>query len=141
MDTLDTLVKTHGIDVLDHLDKDMLVPIISDQAQVQGDVIFLPIRAGHESTVGDAVPSNGYPLVRGESGGNTHMLVAEGPVCFKPGANLDDETNLVLGVITVPQGAVAYSAHPEHGFLGLGPNTWMAKRQREQADEIRRVAD
>jgi len=47
---------------------------------------------------------------------------------------------LGLGVLTVAEG-VAYLAHPEHAFSGIAPGTYELRRQREQADEIRRVAD
>jgi hypothetical protein len=46
-----------------------------------------------------------------------------------------------VGVFTVTEGATAYLAHPEHGYMGIAPGTYTVRRQREQADEIRQVAD
>jgi hypothetical protein len=45
-------------------------------------------------------------------------------------------------VLDVPEGAVAYLIHTdEHGANGIGPGTYRLTGKREQADEIRRVAD
>ena len=112
------------------------IPIITDLPQAQGDVMFIPTRPSAKP--GQPVPPEGVPVVRGENGGNTHLLLAAGPgVTWAPisGSLLD------LGVITVPAGAVAYMQHPEHAGLALGIGAWICRRQREQADEIRRVAD
>ena len=49
--------------------------------------------------------------------------------------------NLIVARLAVPAGAVAYLGHPEHGYLGIGPGTYELRRQREQADELRMVAD
>ncbi len=49
--------------------------------------------------------------------------------------------NLQLATLTVPDGQVAYLAHPEHGYMGVGPGTYEIRRQREQADELRLVQD
>ena len=77
----------------------------------------------------------GIPVVRGEAGGNTHALVGTGFWRATPQAELQ------LGELTVPEGGVAYLAHPEHGYLGIAAGTYSVCRQREQADEIRMVAD
>jgi hypothetical protein len=36
---------------------------------------------------------------------------------------------------------VAYLTHPEHGFNAIGTGSYVINRQREQADEIRIIAD
>jgi hypothetical protein len=130
-----------GVDVLDHLDRDALVPVC-DGLQFQGDVAVIPaVMAGH--TVRNAttkLPEGGFPVVRGEVGANTHSLIAD------PGAEVffDPHTptggDLLLGVLTVASG-VAYLAHPEHAFSGIARGTYELRRQREQADEVRLVAD
>ena len=43
--------------------------------------------------------------------------------------------------VVVPDGATAYVAHPEHGYMGVGPGVYEVRRQREMADVIRVVAD
>jgi hypothetical protein len=52
-----------------------------------------------------------------------------------------DPTHLRLGSLEVPEGSVAYLAHPEHAYTGVGPGRYALHRQREMADVIRRVAD
>jgi len=137
--TLSTLIDQHGIDVLDHLDRDALVPVITG-LQRQGDVIVIPaniVRLNVKATT--PVPAAGVPVVRGEAGGNTHAVVADGDVrCDVREASA---TDLILAVLTVAVGAVAYLAHPEHAYSGIGPGTYVLRRQREQADELRMVQD
>lgn len=137
MQTLSTLIDRHGVDVHDHLDRNELVPV-STGFQAQGDVIVVPTRPSIKP--GDTVPADGVPVVRGENGGNTHLLLADGPVVWCPVLHAG-ETDLELGELRVPDGATAWFAHPEHGYLGIAPGAYVVRRQREQADEIRRVAD
>lgn len=136
MNALATLIQEHGIEVLDHLDTDVTVPIHLGM-QRQGDVLIQPLPGLTPATT--PVPSNGVPVVRGENGGNTHTIVADGPVFLDVRAA--DTRNLVLALLTVPIGSVAYLAHPEHAYTGIGPGTYTLRRQREQADELRMVAD
>lgn len=133
--TLAEAIDRHGADVHEHLDRDALIPVHTG-LQVQGDVGFIPTRPSAKPGV--PVGPRGVVVVRGESGGNTHLLFADGPVTWAP---VEDRDSLDVGVITVPDDATAYVAHPEHGYLGLGPGAYIARRQREQADAIRRVAD
>lgn len=134
--SLSKLIDTHGIDVLEHLDRDALVPVVSG-LQRQGDVIVVP--AKHLGAAKAKVPATGVPVVRGEAGGNTHAIVAEGDVfCDVREASA---SNLTLATLTVTEGAVAYLAHPEHAYSGIGPGTYELRRQREQADELRIVQD
>lgn len=138
--TLDALIARHGVGVDDHHDLNSLVPIHTGLTR-QGDVIVIPARmvrgAGTAST---PLPKGGYPVVRGESGGNTHMLLGEGPVFFDPAGDVS-ATQLDLGVLTVPEGSTALLAHPEHAYSAFGPGSFVIRRQREQADELRIVAD
>lgn len=143
--TLADLIDTHGVDVHAHLDRGELVPVLTG-LQLQGDVAVIPVGPDVAPSGGgfpERVPVTGVPVVRGENGGNTHLLldgrVGGDPVMWDPSSG--GPSGLDLGVLTVPAGAVAYLAHPEHAYSGIGPGRYVVRRQREQADEIRLVAD
>lgn len=125
MKTLAEAIEVHGIDVDEHLDRQMTIPILTG-LQAQGDVMVVPRPALTAAT--RAVPRRGVPVVRGEFGGNTHTLLAEGDVAFDA-APTDD--GLDIGVLTVAEDATAYLAHPEHAYSGIGPGTYVLRRQRE----------
>ena len=133
MNTLSTLTERFGTEVLDHLD-DAEVHALAGM-QRQGDVLIAPATPGDLGQFRD-VPLKGIVVVRGESGGNTHRLLADGPVLYRATSHAQ-----VLAEVSVPQGATAYLAHPEHGYLGIAPGHFTIRRQREQADQIRLVAD
>lgn len=133
--TLASAIDHYGVDVHEHLDREFEIPVLSG-AQRQGDVIVLP---RHTTPATTTVPQAGHPVVRGENGGNTHLLLADGDVFFD--AKVASATDLALGTLTVAEGATAYLAHPEHGYVGIAPGTYEVRRQREQADELRLVAD
>ncbi len=135
--TLADLCDHAGVDVLDHLDRQVTIPVLGG-LQAQGDVAVIPRRKGKGATI--TVPPAGIPVVRGENGGNTHLLVADGPCTWRAVTNTDPR-NLTLGMVTVPEGSTAFLLHPEHGGMGMAPGTYEIRRQREQADEIRVVAD
>lgn len=137
MRTLSDLITQHDVDVLDHLDREVSVPVLSG-LQFQGDVAVIPSVPGREQ--GDPVPAEGVPVVRGENGGNTHTLLAEGSVAWAPSTSRD-RSNLTLGWLTVAEGATAYLAHPEHGYSGIAPGSYELRRQREQREEIELVQD
>jgi len=137
--TLDQLITTHGVDVDPHLDRQATVPITAG-LQRQGDVIVIPAAMLAEAeVVTNLVPREGIPVVRGEAGGNTHLLLGDGPVFYAPAPQRSG--SLDLGTLTVPAGSTAYLAHPEHAYSGIAPGTYVIRRQREQADVIRVVAD
>jgi hypothetical protein len=133
--TIAEAIDKHGIDVLDHLDRSLSIPILSG-IQFQGDIAVVPA-TGAEATT--PVPTKGLAVVRGENGGNTHSLHGEGDVRFDP--READTRNLSLGRLTVAPGATAYLAHPEHAYSGIAPGTYDIRRQREQAEELRMVTD
>jgi hypothetical protein len=136
MDTLATLIDRYGIAVDDHLALDLTVPVLTGM-QRQGDVLVIPTPTTGPATT--PVPAGGVPVVRGEAGGNTHAVVADGDVrCDTRQADVWD---LTLAVLTVAEGATAWLGHLEHGYNGIGPGTYTLRRQREQADVIRVVAD
>lgn len=128
-------ISRYGTEVLDHLDRDIAVPVVT-QAACQGDVSILKVNLLAATT---PVPAAGYPVVRGENGGNTHSLHGDGPIYFDPESQ--QAGSLVLGRLTVPEGSSAVLAHPEHGFLAIAPGTYSIGRQREFAGEWRMVAD
>lgn len=132
--TLQALIADHGVDVLDHLDRESLVPVHTT-LQCQGDIAVVPMPAGQVAGA-TLVPSDGIVLVRGESGGNTHLLLPAPGVSWRPGS-----AGQSLGTLVVAAGCEAYIAHPEHGYLGVGPGHYDVRRQRQQAEEIALVAD
>ena len=139
--TLGAVLERAGVDTLGVLDAQIDVPVLTGLAQAQGDLLVLP--RPDKPAASTPIPAAGVLVVRAESsGGNTHSLHSwEGPGCFydeRPAGG----TGLVLGVLTVPDGATAYLVHTEeHGANAFGPGTYEIRRQREQADEIRVVAD
>lgn len=135
MKTYEQVMGAHDVEIPAHLLADAEVPVLTG-LQVQGDVAIVPHRHGKSGAKPVTVPPEGVAVVRGESGGNTHLLVADGPVVWSPSSN-----EMTLGQVTVPKGATAFMLHPEHGAMGMGPGSYLVRRQREQADEIRRVAD
>jgi hypothetical protein len=128
------LIERHGVQVDPHLSRDVAVPVAYG-LQRQGDVIVIPAATSDPATT--PVARQGFPVVRGEAGGNTHLLLADGGVFYDPASNAGQE----LGTLTVGEGATAYLAHPEHGYAGIAPGTYVIRRQREQAEQIRLVAD
>jgi hypothetical protein len=136
MRTVTELIDIYCVEVDPHLDREATVPV-SAGLQRQGDVIVIPARiVGTASEATTVVKAAGVAVVRSESGGNTHLLLADGPVRYDAATR-----DLTLGVLTVGKGATAYLAHPEHGYAGIAPGTYVVRRQREQAEEIRLVQD
>lgn len=139
----DTLGK-HNIPLPDDLLADVEVPVLTGP-QRQGDVGVWPRRrpSSAELDAYQPVPPAGVAVVRGEAatGGNAHILDAyDGTVLWRPATGRD--SSLSLGVLHVPDGAVAYLTHTEeHGSNGIGPGTYRLTGKREQAEELRRVAD
>lgn len=134
--TLGQLIGAHGVDVLEHLDRDLEVPI-HDGLQVQGDVAVIPLPGDSERGESRTpVPSAGIPVIKAFRGGHEHRLLAgtPGTAFWTPSGSGQD-----LGVLEATE--PAYLAHPEHGYLGIGPGSYLLKRQREQAEEERLVAD
>jgi hypothetical protein len=134
-----------AVEVLGALAADVDVPVITGRPVAQGDLLVIP--AG--KVVPDAtepLPAEGAELVRGQ-GGHVHLLL--GRVLWAPAR----EGAQTVGTVTVPDGEAGYLAHgdgtpvsalsgdAEHGVQAFGPGTWVIRRQREQADEERLVAD
>ncbi|TDH45788.1 hypothetical protein E2F47_27630 [Mycobacterium eburneum] len=135
MATTTALMEMTGVQVGTDQDFDLDIPVLSG-IQRQGDVLVRPAGVSAQT----AVPAAGTPVVRGESGGNTHAIfAADGDVfCDTTAAST---TDLRVATLTVPEGSTAYLGHPEHGFLGIAPGSYEIRRQREMAEEMRMVAD
>lgn len=138
--TLSEVLTAHDVNVLDHLDRQAAVPLVDFGRQ--GDVLVTPERlvplAGTAST---PVPPGGIAVARGENGGNTHLLVADGPALFDPVAVRVAARSLRLGNLDVPVGAVVYLIHPEHGAIGFTPGRYTVSRQREQREIVEFIED
>ena len=123
----------YGLIHHEHLDRQAELPVVSTLG-FQGDVAVL--RSDVQAAT--PIPADGYPVVRGEVGGNTHLLVGDGFYDPHPGTSPRD---LRLGVLTVPAGGTTMLSHPEHGALLIAPGSYEVRRQREMADEVRMIAD
>lgn len=135
MTTTHAILNFHNIDT--SLVADLDVPVCTGLSR-QGDVFVVPSKAGADA--GQRVGRDGVPVVRGEAGGNTHLLVAvDGAVAWRP--IVQSRLGQDLGVVTVGAGGVAGLVHPEHGLNLIGAGSYTIRRQRQQADEIALVAD
>jgi hypothetical protein len=121
----------------------MTVEVITDRPQAQGDLIVLPWpvdvatqqRTQDVSLATPIGPSGA--LVLSGVGGHEHRLVPSTGVSWYAYPNAGQ----TLGVLAVQVGAVATLRHVEHGDSAIGAGVYVIRRQREQADEIRLVAD
>ena len=116
---------------------DIDIPVISGEPQHQGDLFVIPTRAGQVKGL-VRVPKEGVAVIRGEAGGNTHLLLAEGEVLFAPSSQRE---GVVLGTLVVKKGATAILHHIEHGYNLIGEGLYSIRGKRTQMNEIRRVAD
>ena len=131
------LLDRTGLDVLDHLDRQVTVPVI-DGLQAQGDLIVLPLAMSSAYRQGNwrVLPAEGVELVRGEAGNNPHTLVADHGTCRLTSWVIDPEQ---LGIAVFENTAPAYLIHPEHGGTGVAPGTWLVRRQREMSTSRKRL--
>jgi len=133
--TLGQLIEKHGFDVLDHLDRDLEIPVHAG-LQAQGDLFIIPADPNRRCH-GTAVPLDGIAVIEAVDGGHEHRLFAgqPGTAFFTPaGASGQD-----IGLLECTE--PAYIAHPEHAYAGIAPGSYTLRRQREQADQERFVAD
>jgi hypothetical protein len=135
MITIGQAIATFGVTIDDHVDHQAEIPVLSG-LQFQGDVAVVPADRPPART---PIPETGVPVLRGQAEANTHLLLVTGKAFFTAPARLDSA--MLLGVLTVAEGATAYLAHPEHAFTGIAPGTYELRRQREQANQARLVAD
>lgn len=132
MHTLEQIMIPHHVDIPAHLEAEAEVPVLTG-LQRQGDVIVIPMTPGQVSNL-VPIPSEGVPVVRGEAGGNTHLLVGSGRYARR-------DQGAHLGTLVVDEGETAWLIHREHGAQGIGGGTYRLRRQREMADEIKLVQD
>lgn len=135
--TIADLTSTTGLSLTTDWSADVEIPTLAGM-QRQGDVLIVPDRA---ATAATPVAAGGTPVVRGESGGNTHAIYAEADSGVTCDVRDVVVTDLIVATLAVPVGAQAWLGHPQHGYLGIAPGTYRIKRQREMADELRMVAD
>lgn len=125
------LVRTE-LDVLDHLEREVVVPVV-DGPQAQGDLIVLPRWLVKEVVVPERphrpLPRAGVELVRGVAGNNPHTLVADPGTCEWT-TTVHDPFGLAIAAFH--NTAVAYLIHPEHGATGVAPGDWVVRRQQER---------
>lgn len=144
-----TTTATRTIDMTDvlglaDLDFDLSPAPVTDAPQAQGDLIVIPwpndvAAARRAEDVAAAKPVVRPEIVVRGNGGNEHTLVDPGNAGVTWHAYRDGSQT--VGVVVVPDGATACMDHREHGRLAIGPGVFVIRRQREQADEIRLVAD
>lgn len=139
MQTLADITRTTGFEVLEHLEAEAEVPVL-DGLQAQGDLFIVPRAVAGRPLQYEAaveVPADGIAVIEAVGGGHEHRLFAgvPGTATFadSPAAGQD------IGLLECTE--PAYLLHPEHGATGLAPGSYVLRRQREQADEERLVAD
>lgn len=76
--TLGQLIEKHGFDVLDHLDRDLEIPVHAG-LQAQGDLFIIPADPNRGSHQGAAVPPDGIAVIEAVNGGHEHRLFAGQP--------------------------------------------------------------
>lgn len=140
--TIGALIERHKIDVDQHLDRELEIPLLAEP-QAQGDLLIAPLSdlADQVTVESDAtwnmVPSAGTEVMRG-AGGHAHTLTSS-PSGASWTTDVRDTEMLALGVLEAT--SPTWLAHLEHGYSGIAPGRYVIRRQREKADEIRMVAD
>lgn len=135
--TLGELASRHGFEVLEHLEADLEVPV-NEGLQAQGDLFIVPFAAYRVNGTKTEVPAAGIAVIEAVGGGHEHRLFASvpGTAFFTPDTHRATQD---IGVLKCTE--PAYLLHPEHGATGVAAGTYVLRRQREQADEERLVAD
>lgn len=136
MDTLADITRATGFEVLEHLEAEAEVPVLGG-LQAQGDLFIVPVAAPGSLNGDNAVPPEGVAVIAAVDGGHEHRLFAgtPGTAFWRPSDRAGQDIGQL--VCTEP----AYVLHPEHGATGIAPGSYRLRRQREQADEGRLVAD
>jgi hypothetical protein len=127
------LLSRSGLDVLDHLERQVTVPVI-DGLQAQGDLIVVPMDMLTFVTpqywaTWRQVPAGGVELVRGVAGNNPHTLVADAGTCQW---TADVRDPMRLGIAMFENTTPVYLVHPEHGGSGIARGRWLVRRQQER---------
>jgi hypothetical protein len=136
MSTLETITSAFDFSVHEHLERSLEVPVHSG-LQAQGDLFVIPLDSSADDR-GREVPRDGIAVIPAMGAGHEHRLFASVPgTAFFRGASGDSRGD--IGVLTTTE--TSWLLHPEHGATGMAPGTYMLRRQREQAQEERIVAD
>jgi len=130
MATIAQLEEVFGTEVLDYLDRDATVPVVT-RAAMQGDVSIL--REAGVKPASTPIPARGVVVASGREG-HSHTL-------FGGGFFDRRESGVVVGTLTVAADAEVFLLHAEHGGLQIAAGTYRVGRQREQSDVIALVAD
>jgi hypothetical protein len=135
--TLGELAGRHGFAVLEHLEAEAEVPVVGG-LQAQGDLLIIPVSSYRVSGERAEVAAAGLAVIAAVGSGHEHRLFAGAPgtAWFTAGAH---QGMADIGVLQCT--GPAYVLHPEHGAAGIAAGTYVLRRQREQADEERLVAD
>lgn len=121
-----------GTAFLEHLDADAEIPTVTTAA-CQGDVSILRVTTKAAAT---PIPATGVVVATGQ-GGHDHTISGAGMFDRADGRG----GSLVVGTLTVPDGATVLMTHVEHGALLIAPGTYRIGGQREYAGVWRAVAD
>jgi hypothetical protein len=144
--TLAEVTEATGFEVLEHLEAAAQVPVIAG-LQAQGDLFIIPVNGdgiaqakAFTSGTRAEIPAEGIAVIEAVGGGHEHRLFASRPgtAWWTPLRGSQD-----IGILECIE--PVYSLHMEHGAAGVAPaageNAYLLRRQREQADEERLVAD
>jgi hypothetical protein len=134
--TLGQLIDKYGFDVHEYLDRDLAIPV-HPGLQAQGDLFIIPAEPRRDGLQGTTVPPGGIAVIEAVGGGHEHRLFAgtPGTALFTPAGDRGPD----IGLLQCDE--PAYIAHPEHAYTGIAPGTYTLRRQREQDDVERFVAD
>lgn len=144
MRTLADVTQATGFEVLEHLEAEAAVPVIAG-LQAQGDLLIVPADAWSQTIAPEdglshalkPVPADGIAVIEAVGAGHEHRLFAgePGTAFWAPSTRRGQDIGLLQAI------EPAYILHPEHGAAGLAPGSYLLRRQREQAEEERLVAD
>lgn len=123
-----------GLDVLDHLDRDVDIPIDTNPSP-QGDLLLVPAALDpyvNPTSAWQPIPATGLVLVAGT---HDHTLYATGTWC-----TATDDSGCATHLIDLDDDGIVH--HIEHGYRRPAAGKWAVRRQQEGAAERRRmVAD
>ncbi|MGV9481878.1 hypothetical protein [Gordonia aichiensis] len=123
--TLAEMIALTGKEVLDHLDRDAAIPVV-DTAAAQGDVLLVRVNRAPATT---EMPRM-VVAVASEASSNTHTLHPHGPAFWDAHTSRRAD-DVMLGVVTVPEGSEVFVSHQEHGGLIMPEGTYEVRRQAE----------
>lgn len=120
---------------LSHLIDDAEIQVLTGP-QAQGDVSWYP--TDKKAQDAKEIPQGGLVIMEGLNNHPHTLFAQDGPVMF---SRNPDKSAVYLGTAVVPKGSTLVVGHNEHGFSAVGEGTYIFNGAREQANEIRRLAD